>query len=253
MSSTQTPPPPKTPLLVGRSVVRTENRCGIIAPSLRGLDFAKQKTGGVSFVRSTLPPSSATPNPPPSKREGILSPPCGDVVLRSKTTGPSRGARGALPVADTATRASGSGRYFPRSAVDEGKYRAPQQDRRPLRILSGCGARIAEGDVVLRGKTTGPSGGRPLRDRREAMSFCRWQNDRERQASPLLGIMQKWGAVFFCPLLERKQSLRQKVVAFSIWVCYNTFSITMQGSYIGNTTASQAVKAGSTPVSCSIA
>ena len=32
-------------------------------------------------------------------------------------------------------------------------------------------------------------------------------------------------------------------------LCYNTFS--PQDSYIGNTTASQAVKAGSTPVSCS--
>ena len=53
--------------------------------------------------------------------------------------GPSRGARGALPVADTATRASGSGRYFPRSAVDEGKYRAPQQDRVSLRVGSGDG------------------------------------------------------------------------------------------------------------------
>ena len=65
---------PQDPPLVRRSVVRTENRCGIIAPSLRGLDFAKQKTGGVSFLRSTLPPSSATAKPPPSKREGILSP-----------------------------------------------------------------------------------------------------------------------------------------------------------------------------------
>jgi len=39
-----------------------------------------------------------------------------------------RGARGALPVADEATRASGSGRQMPRSAVDAGRCRAPQQD-----------------------------------------------------------------------------------------------------------------------------
>ena len=38
------------------------------------------------------------------------------------------GARGALPVADEATRASGSGRQMPRSAVDAGRCRAPQQD-----------------------------------------------------------------------------------------------------------------------------
>ena len=42
---------------------------------------------------------------------------------------------------------------------------------------------------------------------------------------------------------------RQKAVEFSIWVCYNAPNT--QDSYIGNTTASQAVKAGSTPVSCS--
>ena len=41
----------------------------------------------------------------------------------------------------------------------------------------------------------------------------------------------------------------QKAVAFYTWVWYNT--LTLQGSYIGNTTASQAVKAGSTPVPCS--
>ena len=40
------------------------------------------------------------------------------------------------------------------------------------------------------------------------------------------------------------------VLEFSKKVCYNT--LTVQGSYIGNTTASQAVKAGSTPVPCSI-
>ena len=40
------------------------------------------------------------------------------------------------------------------------------------------------------------------------------------------------------------------VLEFSKKVCYNT--PTAQGSYIGNTTASQAVKAGSTPVPCSI-
>ena len=38
------------------------------------------------------------------------------------------GARGALPVADEATRASGRGRQMPRSAVDAGRCRAPQQD-----------------------------------------------------------------------------------------------------------------------------
>ena len=63
-------------------------------------------------------------------------PPQGELAAAAGL-GPSRGARGALPVADTATRASGSGRYFPRSAVDEGKYRAPQQDRRPLRVGGG--------------------------------------------------------------------------------------------------------------------
>ena len=42
---------------------------------------------------------------------------------------------------------------------------------------------------------------------------------------------------------------RQKVVAFSIWLWYNL--VRTQGSYIGNTTASQAVKAGSIPVPCS--
>ena len=40
------------------------------------------------------------------------------------------GARGALPVADEATRVSGSGRQMPRSAVDAGRCRAPQQDIR---------------------------------------------------------------------------------------------------------------------------
>ena len=42
---------------------------------------------------------------------------------------------------------------------------------------------------------------------------------------------------------------RQKSVEISKWVCYNAFQT--QGSYIGNTTASQAVKAGSIPVPCS--
>ena len=46
-----------------------------------------------------------------------------------------------------------------------------------------------------------------------------------------------------------KISNRQKVVEISFSVCYNT--PIAQDSYIGNTTASQAVKAGSTPVSCS--
>ena len=41
----------------------------------------------------------------------------------------------------------------------------------------------------------------------------------------------------------------KKGVEFSNALCYNTH--TTQDSYIGNTTASQAVKAGSTPVSCS--
>ena len=44
--------------------------------------------------------------------------------------------------------------------------------------------------------------------------------------------------------------LRQKGVEFFFWVCYNVGNQS-QGSYIGNTTASQAVKAGATPVSCS--
>ena len=44
-------------------------------------------------------------------------------------------------------------------------------------------------------------------------------------------------------------SFRQKVIDISNWVCYNT--PIAQGSYIGNTTASQAVKAGSIPVPCS--
>ena len=39
-------------------------------------------------------------------------------------------------------------------------------------------------------------------------------------------------------------------IEISACLCYNTH--TMQDSYIGNTTASQAVKAGSTPVSCSM-
>ena len=43
---------------------------------------------------------------------------------------------------------------------------------------------------------------------------------------------------------------RQKEVDFTLGFCYNTFIIP-QGSYIGNTTASQAVKAGSIPVPCS--
>ena len=38
---------------------------------------------------------------------------------------------------------------------------------------------------------------------------------------------------------------------FSVSICYNTPNSITQGSYIGNTTASQAVKAGSTPVPCS--
>ena len=42
---------------------------------------------------------------------------------------------------------------------------------------------------------------------------------------------------------------RQIVVEFSVPVCYNASRT--QGSYIGNTTASQAVKAGSIPVPCS--
>ena len=40
------------------------------------------------------------------------------------------------------------------------------------------------------------------------------------------------------------------MVEISPFVCYNAFNT--QGSYIGNTTASQAVKAGSIPVPCSI-
>ena len=45
---------------------------------------------------------------------------------------------------------------------------------------------------------------------------------------------------------------RQIVVEFYFGVCYNCpCQLKMQDSYIGNTTASQAVKAGSTPVSCS--
>ena len=44
--------------------------------------------------------------------------------------------------------------------------------------------------------------------------------------------------------------VRQKVVEIFVPVCYNT-TIALQGSYIGNTTASQAVKAGSIPVPCS--
>ena len=44
--------------------------------------------------------------------------------------------------------------------------------------------------------------------------------------------------------------LRQKGVEFFFWVCYNVGNQS-QGSYIGNTTASQAVKAGSIPVPCS--
>ena len=43
--------------------------------------------------------------------------------------------------------------------------------------------------------------------------------------------------------------LRQNPLAIIYTLCYN--DPTMQGSYIGNTTASQAVKAGSTPVPCS--
>ena len=42
----------------------------------------------------------------------------------------------------------------------------------------------------------------------------------------------------------------QKSLAFYSRFCYNT--LTSQGSYIGNTTASQAVKAGSIPVPCSM-
>ncbi len=42
----------------------------------------------------------------------------------------------------------------------------------------------------------------------------------------------------------------QKGLEFYMQVWYNTTAL--QGSYIGNTTASQAVKAGSTPVPCSI-
>ena len=45
---------------------------------------------------------------------------------------------------------------------------------------------------------------------------------------------------------------RQKLVEFSFSLCYNDPNqLNKQDSYIGNTTASQAVKAGSTPVSCS--
>ena len=60
-----------------------------------------------------------------------------------------------------------------------------------------------------------------------------------------------------CELCDRKKewfsvyvlALCQKVLAIYNYLCYNT--LTLQGSYIGNTTASQAVKAGSTPVPCS--
>ena len=49
---------------------------------------------------------------------------------------------------------------------------------------------------------------------------------------------------------EQRVIPRQKRLEFSILLCYNKHNW-MQGSYIGNTTASQAVKAGSTPVPCS--
>jgi len=39
-----------------------------------------------------------------------------------------RGARGALPVADAATQASGSGRCATQSLCRQGAHRAPQQD-----------------------------------------------------------------------------------------------------------------------------
>ena len=43
------------------------------------------------------------------------------------------------------------------------------------------------------------------------------------------------------------------MVEFSFSLCYNgPNQLNTQDSYIGNTTASQAVKAGSTPVSCSM-
>ena len=57
-------------------------------------------------------------------------------------------------------------------------------------------------------------------------------------------------AVFYALAAYFGSRRRQKGVEFSFWVCYNVGN-QLQGSYIGNTTASQAVKAGSIPVPCS--
>ena len=63
------------------------------------------------------------------------------------------------------------------------------------------------------------------------------------------GKMHK-SAVFSAVATGFAVCLRQKGVEFFFWVCYNVGNQS-QGSYIGNTTASQAVKAGSIPVPCS--
>ena len=62
------------------------------------------------------------------------------------------------------------------------------------------------------------------------------------------------GLLAMTPIFENRKQIfhRQKMVEFSFCLCYNGhINSSTQDSYIGNTTASQAVKAGSTPVSCS--
>ena len=51
---------------------------------------------------------------------------------------PQGGANRALPVAEEARRASGSGRQMPRSLADESRCRAPQQETLERDNLSNC-------------------------------------------------------------------------------------------------------------------
>ena len=79
---------PQDPPLVGRSVVRTENRCGIIAPSLRGLS-ADQADWGSVLLKNDTPSVFGYAKSTSLREGGYFIAACGDVILRCKMTGPS--------------------------------------------------------------------------------------------------------------------------------------------------------------------